>query len=167
EAEAADRRRALDGDGREVFPTRRVTAECAEGKVIIQRRGAELQPRAWLDVSGQKAEGDALVAAERIEKRANTGKLADAAIDILCQRSYIAFPEAARARVDLLLRKSGIAQHHVRDLRIGAPGEIVSTEFASKPVHVGQSRSEGVARRAAVGDESAIDIEENEFSQSG
>jgi hypothetical protein len=55
-----------------------------------------------------------------------------------------------------------VAQHPARDLRIGAAGKVVRREIAGEAVDRLQRVRERIARRAAVGDQSAVDVEQNQ-----
>src|SRR2546427_861360 len=65
-------------------------------------------------------------------------------------------------RLDLLGIQAGVAQDHVGNLRIGAPGEIVSPQIAAIAEGLLDGDGEREARCAAVGDQGSVDVEEDE-----
>src|SRR5262249_21967837 len=136
-------------------------AEGAEWKVVVERRAAQLQPRSALDVAGQQRQRHAVVAAQGVEQRTDAGQLADARALVQLETGDVRVPERRHSRIDFRFAPAGIAKNHVRDLRIGAPREIVAAQLTAIAENFKQSSGEGLARRAAVTDQSAVDVEEN------
>jgi DUF1009 family protein len=64
--------------------------------------------------------------------------------------------------VDVGGGEAGVAQHHVRDLRISAAGEVVASEVAVVAVDGAEGCAERFARGAAIGQQCAVDVEQNE-----
>lgn len=163
EAMAAEFFSACNGDWRQFVTMRRVAAEGAEWEIVIQAGFAKLHPGPRFDVPSEEAEDDARFAAERVEQRANSGELAHARRCMTRERVDVARPQPRHSLIDLLFAPSGIAQHHVRDLRIGPSGEVILAKIAAETVDLRKSGGIGLPRRATIGDQCAIDVEENQF----
>ena len=73
----------------------------------------------------------------------------------------IRVPQLRQTGVDVRLGPIGVAQHHARDLRIGAAGQIVAPEIAPITVHRLERHPERIARRTPVGEQRAVDVEED------
>jgi hypothetical protein len=156
------RSRAFDGDRWQFFTLRRIAAERAEREVVVERDRAEFQPRARLDVAGEQRECQPLVSADSIEQRDDARERAHASRRIAREARQVVIPESGKARLDVRVGPIRIAENHRCDLRIGAAGEVVAADVASKTVNLGEPFGERLARRAIVRDERSVNVEKHE-----
>src|SRR5437867_1166219 len=115
----ARRGRALDRHRRQLFAARRIAAKGTEGKVAIELRRRQLEPRAALDVAGEQREHDTRVSAQCVEQWPDARQLSHARCNTF-ELAYINAPDLIEALIDRRLAHTRIAKHHVCDLRIGA-----------------------------------------------
>src|SRR5438128_571958 len=99
EAMTAELFRAGDGDRRQLLAMWRVAAERAKRKIFVERRAAQLEPRATFDIAGEQSESDARVVAKRIKNAAHARQLAYARPLTLLERSNGFLPQRRLARV--------------------------------------------------------------------
>ncbi len=137
---------AADGHGRKLRAVGGIAPERAEGKVPVEIRAAQFQSRTRLDVSREQRQRNAVVLVQGGHQLAHPRHdLHALRRGVAGQTGQIELPQLRQPCFDVRLRETGVAQHHVRDLRIGASGEIVAGEIA----RVSVDRAQRVAERFA------------------